>query len=140
MMNAYTGVEQLRLAEVADPRPGPGQVLLRVRFAALNPADAFLALAQYPAKPPLPHILGRDCAGVVAKVGSAVTAFKAGDQVFGVADPARWGTHAEYVALPAATLALKPKDLSDVDAGSLPIAGLSRSLNALHVERVRSLI
>jgi NADPH:quinone reductase len=54
LMDSYEGVERLRLGEVVDPQPGPEQVLLRVRFAALNPADAFLAQAMYPARPPLP--------------------------------------------------------------------------------------
>ena len=69
---AYEGTEKLRLGEVQDPEPGPGQVLLRVRLAALNPADAFLAQAMYPARPPLPHILGRDGVGDVIAVGSGV--------------------------------------------------------------------
>src|SRR6185312_8345505 len=73
----------------------------------------------------LPHVLGRDGAGVVAKVGAGVKGFKEGDEVYGVADPARWGTHAEYALMPAATLARKPAGLGDVDAGSLPIAALS---------------
>jgi Alcohol dehydrogenase GroES-like domain len=65
LMDAYEGVDSF--GEVPDPEPGPGQVLLRVRFAALNPADAFLAEARYPAKPPLPHILGRDGVGDVIR-------------------------------------------------------------------------
>src|SRR5262249_16896688 len=56
---------------------------------------------------------------------SAVTGFKAGDEVYGVADPARWGTFAEFALMPAATLARKPKGLSDIDAGSIPIQALS---------------
>ena len=60
LMDSYEGVDRLRLGKVADPQPGQGQVLLRVKFAALNPADAFLARAMYPATPSLPHILGRD--------------------------------------------------------------------------------
>src|SRR5437764_14773182 len=102
MMDAYTGVEQLRLAEVADPRPGPGEVLLRIRFAALNPADAFLAQAQYPAKPPLPHILGRDGVGDVVAVGSGVETVRPGDTV-GIlrcqAGVETWGTLAELTAV-----------------------------------------
>jgi NADPH:quinone reductase-like Zn-dependent oxidoreductase len=73
----------------------------------------------------LPHVLGRDGAGSVVSVGSAVTNFKAGDEVYGVADPNRWGTFAEFALMPAATLAHGPKSLSAIDAGSLPIAGLS---------------
>ena len=63
LMDSYEGVERLRLGEIVDLQPGLEQVLLRVRFAALNPADAFLAQAMYPARPPLPHILGRDGVG-----------------------------------------------------------------------------
>ena len=65
LMDSYEGIEQLRLGDVPDPQPGPNDVLLRVKLAALNPADAFLAQGQYPAKPPLPHILGRDYQTVV---------------------------------------------------------------------------
>src|SRR5215469_13999946 len=72
LMEAYEGVEKLRLDEVQDPEPGPGQVLLRVKLAALNPADAFLPQAMYPARPSLPHILGRDGVGDVIAVGSGV--------------------------------------------------------------------
>ena len=72
LMDGYEGVENLHLGEVAVPEPGPGQVLLKVRFAALNPADAFLAQAMYPAKPPLPHVLGRDGVGEVVAVGTGV--------------------------------------------------------------------
>ena len=69
LMDSYKGVEQLRLGEVPDPQPGPGQVLLQLKFAALNPADAFLAQRMYPAKPPLPHILSRDGVGNVIAIG-----------------------------------------------------------------------
>jgi hypothetical protein len=72
LMDSMEGVGALRLGEVADPRPGSAQVLLRVKIAALNPADAFLAQGMYPATPPLPHILGR----VLARRGWQVSAGK----------------------------------------------------------------
>lgn len=81
LLDSFDGVEKLRMAETPDPAPGPGEALLRVRYAALNPADAFLAKAQYPAKPPLPHILGRDGVGDVLAVGGAVTNVAVGDTV-----------------------------------------------------------
>jgi predicted Zn-dependent protease with MMP-like domain len=81
LMDSYEGVERLRLGDVVDPQPGPAQVLLRVRFAALNPADAFLAQAMYPARPPLPHILGRDGVGDVLAVGSGVENVRVGETV-----------------------------------------------------------
>ena len=54
LMDSYEGIEKLRIGDVAGPQPGAGQVLLRMKVAALNPADAFLAKGLYPAKPPLP--------------------------------------------------------------------------------------
>jgi D-arabinose 1-dehydrogenase-like Zn-dependent alcohol dehydrogenase len=70
-MDSYDGVEKLRLAEAEEPKPGPGEVALRVRYVGLNPADAFLARGMYPAKPALPHILGRDAVGEVVAAGPA---------------------------------------------------------------------
>src|ERR1017187_9855557 len=103
LMDSYDGVEKLRLGEVADPDPGPGQEVLRVRFAALNPADAFLARAMYPAKPALPHILGRDAVGDIVSVGPGVERARVGETVgilrcdVGVSV---WGTLAEKVVVP----------------------------------------
>ena len=56
LMDSYDGVEKLRLADVDEAAPGPGDVLVGIRFAALNPADAFLSIGQYPARPKVPHI------------------------------------------------------------------------------------
>ena len=107
-MDSYDGVEKMRLGDTPDPQPGPNQVLLRVRFAALNPADAFLAQAMYPAKPALPHILGRDGVGEVVAIGPGVSNTKIGDTVgilrcdVGVEV---WGTLAEKVVVPAESVA-----------------------------------
>jgi NADPH:quinone reductase-like Zn-dependent oxidoreductase len=125
-LNGYDGLPSLKFAEVATPEPGPNDVLVKVKAASVNPVDTKIARGYGgPSQRPLPHVLGRDCAGTVAKVGSAVTGFKAGDEVYGVADAARWGTFAEYVAMPAATTSRSPAGMSAVDAGSIPIAGLS---------------
>src|SRR5437867_6538264 len=115
MMDAYTGVDQLRLAEVADPRPGAGQVLLRVRFAAINPADAFLAQALYPARPPLPHILGRDGVGEVLAVGSGVANAQVGETVGilrGSTGVETWGTLAEKAVVPSGSIVPVPQGWS----------------------------
>ena len=124
-LNGYDGLASLKIAEVATPEPGPNDVLVKVTAASVNPVDGKITRGYAGTSRPLPHVLGRDCAGTVAKLGSAVTGFKVGDEVYGVADPTRWGTHAEYAVCPAATLARKPAVLSEVDAASLPIAGLS---------------
>src|SRR5712672_1119475 len=103
LMDSYEGIDKLRVDEVADPQPGRGEVLLKVRFAALNPADAFLAQAMYPAKPSLPHILGRDGIGVVLEAHPSVTNLRVGDTV-GIlrcdCGVEAWGTLAEKVKVP----------------------------------------
>jgi len=107
LMDSYDGTDKLRLGEVADPVPAAGEALLRVRFAALNPADAFLAKAMYPAKPPLPHILGRDGVGDVLAVGDGVTNVKTGNTVGilrGKTGVEVWGTLAEKVVVATANL------------------------------------
>ncbi|HEY5931420.1 MAG TPA: alcohol dehydrogenase catalytic domain-containing protein, partial [Nitrospira sp.] len=111
LMDSYDGVEKLRLGEVPDPQPGPAEVLLKVRYAALNPADAFLAQGLYPAKPALPHILGRDGVGEVEAVGSGVEHLRVGESVgilrceTGVEKP---GTLAEKVVVPAKSVTRIP--------------------------------
>jgi NADPH:quinone reductase len=111
VMDSYDGVEKMQMRDVPDPQPGPGQVLLRVKFAALNPADAFLARAMYPANPPLPHILGRDGVGEVVAAGSGVTNVRVGD-VAGIlrceVGVSSWGTLAEKTVAPAPSVAPVP--------------------------------
>jgi NADPH:quinone reductase len=128
LMRSYEGVEKLELSEVADPQPGPGDALLRIRFAALNPADAFLARAMYPANPPLPHVLGRDGVGEVLAVGSAVESVQVGEIVsvlrcdVGVST---WGTLAEKTVAPAASLAPVPQGWSLEEMAGAPLAFLT---------------
>ena len=104
LMESFEGVDKMRLGEVPDPRPAAGEILLRIRFAALNPADAFLAQAMYPAKPALPHILGRDGVGEVIAAGPGVERPRVGEMV-GVlrcdVGVERWGTLAEKTVVPA---------------------------------------
>ncbi|MBI4894097.1 MAG: zinc-binding dehydrogenase [Acidobacteria bacterium] len=128
LMESYEGVEKLRLAGVETPRPGPGQVLLRMKYSALNPADAFLALAQYPAKPALPHILGRDGVGVVEAVGEGVTSVAPG-QTAGIlrceAGVNVWGTLAEKAVVPAASLAPVPAGWEEEQMAGAPLVFLT---------------
>lgn len=127
-MDAFNGVENLRLGEAPDPQPGPGQILLRVRFAALNPADAFLAEAMYPAKPALPHILGRDGVGEVMAAGAGVSNVKAGDTV-GIlrcdCGVEKWGTLAEKVIVSAASVAPPPEGWSLEQMAGAPLVYLT---------------
>jgi NADPH2:quinone reductase len=128
LMRSYDGVEALRLEEVADPQPGEGEVRLRVRFAALNPADAFLAQALYPARPPLPHVLGRDGVGVVIDVHPGIANIRAGDTVGilrGEVGVERWGTLAEQVVVGADRLIPIPPGWSAEETAGAPLVFLT---------------
>ncbi len=128
LMDAYDGVEHLRLAEVADPEPGRGEVLLRIRFAALNPADAFLAERLYPANPPLPHVLGRDGVGDVVAVGPDVEHVRVGDTVAvlcGTTGVERPGTLAELATVPADSVVPVPPGWSSEEAAAAPLVFLT---------------
>src|SRR5574337_118098 len=128
LMDSYDGVEQLRLGEVPESQPGPSEVLLKVRYAALNPADAFLAQGLYPAKPALPHILGRDGVGDVELVGSRVRNIRVGETVgilrceMGVEIP---GTLAEKVVVPAESLVHIPAGWSLEEMSGAPLVFLT---------------
>ncbi len=128
LMDSYEGVGKLRFAEAEDPKPAPGEVVLGIRFAALNPADAFLAQAQYPAKPPLPHILGRDAVGEVLEVGDGVTNVRPGDLVGLLrceAGVTTRGTLAEKTAVPASVLVPIPDGWSQEEIAGAPLVFLT---------------
>src|SRR5438874_13672849 len=80
LLDDFTSINQLRLAEAPGPVAQAGDAILQVRYAALNPADRYLAEGQYPAKPPLPHILGRDGMGTVMQAGTEASGVRAGER------------------------------------------------------------
>jgi NADPH2:quinone reductase len=128
LMDSYEGVKGLRLGEVPDPHAGHDDILLNVQFAALNPADAFLASGMYPAKPSLPHVLGRDGVGEVNSVGARVQDIRPGETVgilrcdVGVDV---WGTLAEQVVVPANSVARLPQGWSLEEMAAAPLVFLT---------------
>jgi NADPH:quinone reductase len=74
--------EVLRMEEVPDPRPGRGEILVRIRAVGVNPVDTYIRSGQYAIKPPLPYTPGSDAAGDVEAVGEGVTSFRPGDRVY----------------------------------------------------------
>jgi NADPH2:quinone reductase len=115
----------LEATDLPDPRPGEGEVLVRVLASGLNPLDTKIrAGVAAHAKHPLPAILGMDLAGVVVEVGLGVTQFDAGTHVYGMTGGVGGiqGTLAEYAAVSADLIARKPSNLSMREAAALPLA------------------
>jgi NADPH2:quinone reductase len=97
-VHEYGGPSVMKLEEVPDPKAGPGDVVVRVRAAGVNPVDAYIHTGTYARKPALPYTPGQDGAGEVESVGEDVKAFKTGDRVYicGVGNTvAGAGTYAE---------------------------------------------
>jgi NADPH:quinone reductase-like Zn-dependent oxidoreductase len=113
-----------RIATIARPSPGPGEALVRVVASGVNPLDLKIHAGEAAhARVRLPAILGLDLAGVVAAVGSGVTRFRPGDEVYGMAGGigGLQGTLAEYIAVDADVLAIKPANLSMREAAAAPL-------------------
>lgn len=123
VLNHYNG--PLELKELSQPRPSQGQVLVRIAASGLNPLDTKIrAGSAAHATHPLPLVLGIDMAGVVEAVGPGVSAFKVGDEVYGMTGGVGGiqGTLAQYAAVDVDQLALKPFNLSMREAAALPLA------------------
>jgi NADPH:quinone reductase-like Zn-dependent oxidoreductase len=127
LVERFGGPEVLQLASVEEPAPGPGEVLVRVAAAGVNPVDwkvrAGTAGDRF-GRPP--YVPGWDLAGEVEATGDDVWAFAAGDEVFGMPRfPEPAGCYAEYVCAPADHLAAAPAGMDRTAAAGLPLAGLT---------------
>jgi NADPH:quinone reductase-like Zn-dependent oxidoreductase len=123
------------LIEVPTPQPGPGEVLVRIRAAGLNPVDWKIASGAVPAEffgVHLPSGLGNDLAGVIEAVGPDVEEFAVGDRVFG---GAQGKSVADHAVLPTSGLHHTPEGLDDLVAGSLQIAAgtADAAVSAVHL-------
>jgi NADPH:quinone reductase-like Zn-dependent oxidoreductase len=149
LFRQHGGPEVMEVADVPDPVPGPGEVLVRVRAAALNHIDLWLRRGLPALRVTLPHVSGGDACGVVAALGPGATGVKEGDRV--VVNPGiscghcarcllgednlcpdyhlvgehRWGCEAELVAVPAANVAPAPVGPADEVLAAVPIVYLT---------------
>jgi NADPH:quinone reductase-like Zn-dependent oxidoreductase len=119
----YGGVDVLRVTEVDRPVPGPGQVLVRVKAAGINPGEGKIRQGLLAQRWPttFPSGEGSDLAGVVAELGEGVTGLAVGEEVIGFTD--NRASHAELVVVEAGNLIPKPAGVSWEAAGSLYVAG-----------------
>lgn len=136
----YGSVDVLELREVPRPEPRPGEVLVRVHAAALNPKDSFVRKGRFRALSGrrFPKYVGCDFAGEVAAVGRGVTHVAAGARVFGMLDEYayRRGTVAEYAVARAREVAAMPSSLSFGEAAALPLVSLTALQALLNIARL----
>lgn len=125
VQSAFGGPEVLTYTETDVPEPGPGEVLLAVAGAGVNPGDAVLRAGRVPGLVTLPWTPGTDVAGVVERVGEGVTRFVPGDAVYGMLAVTRRGAYAEFAAVPADALALAPKNMDLSHAGAVPLVAVT---------------
>jgi len=113
--------------DLPDPKPGPGQCLIKVAAVDVNPIDVYIRSGAIAANLSFPYLLGRDLAGTVIESGAGAKKFKAGDRVWatgqGVAD--RQGTFAELAAIDESWLHPTPPEVSDQDIVALSLVGVT---------------
>ena len=127
VIDKYAKNRALRLADLPEPELHDDEVLVEVHAAGVNLLDAKIRDGEFKLILPyrLPLTLGHDVAGVVVKVGPHVRQFTPGDEVYARVDDFRIGTFAELVPVKEASLALKPRNLTMVEAASIPLVGLT---------------
>jgi NADPH:quinone reductase-like Zn-dependent oxidoreductase len=134
-IRTFGGPDVLTYDDVPRPVVGPGEVLIRVYAAGVNPADWYMrsGLSDFPEEaraaylPPLPYIPGWDVSGIVEEVGPEVSAFREGDAVYGLLrfPSLTASAYAEYVTAPATDLARKPESIDHIQAAAVPMAALT---------------
>jgi NADPH:quinone reductase-like Zn-dependent oxidoreductase len=146
VIHEHGGLDVVRLEDIEEPRPGPGEVVLKVLCAGLNHLDVWVRKGRPGAKLQVSHVLGSDAVGTVIAVGEGVEKPKAGEQVvlnpalscghcefclrgeqstcvsFGIMGLSRSGTFAEQVAVPAGNCHPRPAHLSDEEAGAFALS------------------
>jgi NADPH2:quinone reductase len=118
----FGGPEVLKLEDVPDPpAPGPGQVVVRVRAAGINPADTYVRAGAYASLPPLPFTPGSDGAGTIEKIGDGVTNVEPGDRVWVFTQMPTSGTYAEKLLCPADKVYPLPDRLSFAQGAAIGV-------------------
>ena len=142
VIEKFGGREILNIKEVDRPVPGEGEVLVKIHAAGINPVDwkireGRLKERGYPHQ--FPVILGWDMAGVVEAFGHGARRFAVGDKVFAYArrPVIHQGTYADYICLPESYLAVKPTNLSFVEAACVPLAALTAYQSLFDAARLK---
>jgi NADPH2:quinone reductase len=128
-IHAFGGPEQLKLEDIPDPSPGPGQVVVRLRAGGVNPVDTYIRSGIHAVRPSLPYTPGSDGAGEIETAGTGVTGLAPGARVY-VAASAVSGTYAERVVCGAAQVHPLPEKVTFAQGAALgvPYATAYRAL------------
>jgi NADPH:quinone reductase-like Zn-dependent oxidoreductase len=132
-VKTFGGPDALEVIEVPEPHVGPGEVRIRVHAATVNPTDTYVtngARAEAQRADPPPYVPGMDAAGVLDEIGEGVTTdLKLGDHVMAIVLPkGAHGAYSDYIVVPAESVAAVPARVSDVEASTLPMNGLTARL------------
>lgn len=125
VLHEHGPIENLGLEEFAEPQPGPGQVLVDVYSASVNFPDLLVIEGTYQVLPPTPFVPGKDLAGIVAAVGTGVTALKTGDRVMAQVEH---GAYAERAVVRAANCHALPPGMSYTEAAAMGLVYLTAHL------------
>ncbi len=135
VIESFGHEDQLKLADLPVPIPGPTEVLIEIAYTSVNPVDWKIRKGFLQGRLPhrFPIVLGWDAAGRVKAVGRKVKRFRIGDAVYAYCRKPviQWGTYAEYIALEEDLVAPMPQSLSFAQAAAIPLAGLT-AWQALH--------
>ncbi len=126
-IETYGDNSVVRMMDLPKPQPREDEVLIQVKAASVNPLDFKIRSGQLKSVMSVrfPFILGQDCAGVVTAVGSRVSKFEVGDEVYTRPPQESMGTLAEFVAVKESALAKKPENISFEEAAGIPLVGLT---------------
>jgi NADPH:quinone reductase-like Zn-dependent oxidoreductase len=111
--------------EIARPKPGNGEVLVRVAAAGVGPWDALIREHKSVVQTSLPLILGSDLSGIIEEIGPGVSGFQTGHDIYGVTNSDFCGADAEYAIAKAAMVARKPQSLSYIEVASVPVVAVT---------------
>lgn len=134
-VHELTGIDALRLEEIAAPKPGPGEVRIAVHAAGVNFADTLVITGVYQFIPPLPFIPGMKAAGEVIEVGPGIDGFAPGDRVLA---PMRHGAYAEEALVDADHLVRMPEAMDFRTGAAFPIAYGTSHLALTHRTHLRA--
>jgi NADPH:quinone reductase-like Zn-dependent oxidoreductase len=117
--------EVMRFERVPRPKPGPGEILVKVEAAGVGPWDGWIRAGNSALPQPLPLTLGSDLSGEIVTVGPGVSELRVGDQVYGVTNLQFTGAYAEYALASAGMVSSKPISLTHVEAASVPVIAVT---------------